>query len=132
MKSQKLGTFENPHVKSIINTPSRPYLSWLKNGEKTAEGRINSPAWKKITVGDWLMLKDSKTDEYLLGIVSFKHEYKIFKEMLLTEGVSNMLPFLNADALEEGIKVYESFPGAERIQTFGCVAVGIKTTINSF
>lgn len=46
--------------------------------------------------------------------------------MLLSEGVKNMLPFLDAEDLEQGIKVYESFPGAERVKKFGCVAIGIK------
>ena len=46
--------------------------------------------------------------------------------MLISEGVKNMLPFLNNDELEKGIKVYQNFPGAERVKKFGCVAIGIK------
>ncbi len=131
MKLQKLGTIENPYVKSIISTQSRLYLCWLKSGEKTAEGRVNTPAWRKINVGEWLMLKDNKTGEYLLGTVSFKHEYETFEDMLSLEGVHNMLPFLNVDDLAEGVKVYKSFPGANRVYTFGCVAIGIKVEKNN-
>ena len=37
-----------------------------------------------------------------------------------------MLPFLKSNELAQAIKVYESFPGAERVKKFGCVAIGIK------
>lgn len=48
--------------------------------------------------------------------------------MLISEGVKNMLPFLNNDELEKGIKVYQNFPGAERVKKYGCIAIGIKVT----
>ena len=44
--------------------------------------------------------------------------------MLINEGLKNMLPF--ADTLEEGIKVYQSFPGANRVKELGCCAIGVK------
>lgn len=69
---------------------------------------------------------DDGRNQNIYGQISFKHEYKNFREMLLSEGVKNMLPFLDAEDLEQGIKVYESFPGAERVKKFGCVAIGIN------
>lgn len=114
------------HRISIINTPDRPYLEWLSNGIKTAEGRVNTPSRRKMIVGEYIFLFDDKRDQNIYGRISFKHEYKTFREMLLTEGVKNMLPFLNSEDLEQGIKIYESFPGAERVKKFGCVAIGIK------
>ena len=44
--------------------------------------------------------------------------------MLTSEGLKNMLPF--ADSLEEGIKIYRSFPGAKRVKELGCCAIGVK------
>jgi ASC-1-like (ASCH) protein len=111
---------------SIINTPSRPYLKWLADGTKTAEGRVNTPSRKKMRVGDYIFLFDDDRDQNIYGQIEFKHEYKTFKDMLLNEGVKNMLPFLESKDLEQGIKIYEDFPGSERVKKFGCVAIGIE------
>ena len=124
---EKSRTECHTHRISIINTPDRPYLKWLSSGIKTAEGRVNTPARRKMLVDDYIFLFDDKRNQHIYGQISFKHEYKTFREMLLSEGVNNMLPFLNSEDLEQGIKIYESFPGAERMKKFGCVAIGIKT-----
>ena len=52
--------------------------------------------------------------------------------MLLNEGVSNMLPFLNNDEIDKGIEVYNGFPGSERVKIYGCVAIGIDIIKSSF
>lgn len=114
------------HRMSIINTVECPYLKWLTSGEKTAEGRINTFARRKMKVGEHIFLFNEKEDQNILGIISFKHEYKTFKEMVITEGVNNLLPFLKSEDVEQAVKVYESFPGAKRVKEFGCVAIGIK------
>ncbi|MBR1735121.1 MAG: ASCH domain-containing protein [Alphaproteobacteria bacterium] len=116
------------HKFSMINTPERPYLKWLKDGIKTAEGRVNSEKYQKIYIGDEIIFSDTKSYNFIKGIVTFKHRYTTFDEMLKSEGVKNMLPFLNDDDLEKGIQVYQNFPGSERVKKFGCVAIGIKVT----
>ena len=112
----------------MINTPERPYLKWLKDEIKTAEGRVNSGKYQKIKIGDEIIFTDIKSNDFIKGIVSFKHEYTTFEEMLKSEGVKNMLPFLNDDELKKGIQVYQNFPGSERVKKFGCVAIGIRVT----
>ena len=116
------------HKFSMINTRERPYLKWLNEGVKTAEGRVNSDKYRRIAVGDEIRFTDASSGEFIQGIVTFKHEYKTFAEMLRSEGVKNMLPFLNDDELEKGIGVYQAFPGSARVKQFGCVAIGIKIT----
>ena len=125
--SKKLRT-TNVHKFSMINTSERPYLRWLKDGIKTAEGRVNSEKYQKIKVGDEVTFTDTKSDDFIKGIVIFKHEYSTFEEMLKSEGVKNMLPFLDDNDLEKGVQVYQKFPGSERVKKFGCVAIGIKIT----
>lgn len=114
------------HTFSIIDTPERPYLHWLQTGIKTAEGRVNSPKYQKTRVGDTIIFIDQSQSQYIYGTIIFKHEYHSFHAMLNAEGVSNMLPFLNSSDLQQGIAVYNQFPGSERVQIFGCVAIGIK------
>ena len=116
------------HRFSMINTDERPYLKWLKDGIKTAEGRVNSEKYQKIAIGDEIIFTDTGSSDFIKGIVIFKHEYSTFEEMLKLEGVKNMLPFLADDDLNEGIQVYQNFPGSERVKKFGCVAIGIEVT----
>lgn len=112
----------------MINTATRPYLSWLESGKKTAEGRVNGPAYQKMRVGDSISFCDRKSGQYIYGTVKSKHEYMSFQEMLSSEGVSNMLPFLKDSELMEGVKTYNRFPGASRVNQFGCVVIGISVT----
>lgn len=111
------------HKLSIINTPKRPYLTWLKDGIKKAEGRVNSCTIQRMNVGESIFLYSR--DQYIFGTISFKHTYETFEEMLRKEGVSNMLPFLDNDDISAAIDVYNAFPGAERVKKFGCAAIGI-------
>lgn len=114
------------HTLPMINTPSRPYLSWLVDGTKKAEGRVNGPACRKMKIGDTILLRDRRRGQYVYGTIAFKNEYGTFEEMLIAEKVSNMLPFLRDDQIAEGLKIYSSFPGAARVKELGCVAIGIS------
>lgn len=114
------------HKFSMINTTERPYLTWLKDGIKTAEGRVNVEKYRNIQIGDEVVFTDTQNDCFIKGFITFKHEYTSFRDMLISEGVKNMLPFLNDDELERGIEVYQSFPGSNRVKQFGCVAIGIN------
>lgn len=109
----------------IINTPSRPYLKWLCNGEKKAEGRVFGSTCRKMKTGATIILHDKKRGEWVLGEIKFLHIYKSFSEMLKAEGVNNMLPFLTENDLQKAVEVYERFPGSQRVMQEGCVAIGI-------
>ena len=123
---KKIGDFPKAvHNLSIICSADRPYLRWLANGKKVAEGRVNTPKYRSMRIGDTVSFLDKKTSSYIHGKIKFKHEYNSFEEMLLAEGVNNMLPFLKNHELAEGVAVYNSFPGALRVNKFGCVAIGI-------
>ncbi len=114
------------HIFSIISTAERPYLTWLKERIKTAEGRVNGPKYQKIHVGDGIKFVDTKTHRFIQGTAAFKRDYPSFEEMLKNEGVRNMLPFLKDSDLTEGILVYRNFPGSDRVRQFGCTAIGIR------
>jgi ASC-1-like (ASCH) protein len=122
------GCPRSDHRLPIINTASRPYLNWLKDGVKTAEGRVNGPACQRMKIGDTLLLVSSKSGQYVHGAISFKHKYASFEEMLRGEGVKNLLPFLNDGDVTKGVDLYSSFPGSERVKEFGCVAIGITVS----
>lgn len=113
------------HKLSIQDSPSRPYLSLLRDGIKKAEGRVNTSSVRKMRIGDSLILFNS--NRYVKGNIIFKHEYFTFEQMLDNEELFNMLPFLPANAtINDGVKIYMEFPGSHRIKSFGCVAIGIE------
>ena len=126
-----------PHPKSdfylpIINTPQRPFLKWLCDGTKTAEGRVYRNTCKKMKRGDTIVLEDKRRNEWIYGRIKFLHRYTSFEKMLESEGVENLLPFLTENDLQTGIRVYESFPGSRGVLRDGCVAIGILVLKNNF
>lgn len=100
----------------IINTPQRPFLKWLCDGTKTAEGRVYRSTCKKMGKGDTIVLEDKRRNEWIYGRIKFLHRYSSFEKMLKSEGVEKLLPFLNANDLQAGIHVYESFPGSQGVR----------------
>ncbi len=106
----------------IISNKKLPFLQYIQSGKKKAEGRIAINFVKSFKTGDLLKLENSS--EYAVCEITYLNFYSDFEEMLTSEGLKNMLPF--ADSLEEGIKIYKSFPGAKRVNELGCCAIGIK------
>ena len=127
----KNGYKQHKHIseskaQSVHDQYRRSSLSELADKwSKKAEGRVNSLKYRSMQVGDTILFCDKKTGYYIFGKIKFKHEYNSFEKMLTTEGVSNMLPFLEDHELAEGVDVYNAFPRASRVHEFGCVAIGI-------
>lgn len=116
----------------IINTPQRPFLKWLCDGTKTAEGRVFRSTCKKMRKGNTIVLEDKRRGEWIFGRIKFLHRYSSFRKMLETEGVENMLPFIRPGDVDGGVRVYESFPGGKGVLREGCVAIGIDVRQNNF
>ncbi len=110
------------------------YLENIKKGVKTHEGRVCRGTCAKMRVGDHLVLKDKSAQKGIECEIISCDKYYSFKEMLQAKGVLNMLPQLAEYAkratseklLEEGVRVYEGFPGSHDVKKLGCVAIGVK------
>lgn len=96
-----------------------PYFTFIKNGIKTVEGRLNKGKFLEIQIGDELLV--NKT--FRLEIIS-KNIYKKFREMIIAEGVENTVP--DAKSIEEAERVYYKFYSKDDEEKFGVVAVKIK------
>jgi ASC-1-like (ASCH) protein len=83
---------------------SNPWFTYIKNGEKTVEGRKQSSIFKSIYVGEILkfILKDSN-EYFYTKVVDIKY-YTTLEDYLMSTGVKNCLP--GVQLLEEGIKIY--------------------------
>ncbi len=118
------------HTFTIQNRPDAPYLTYIKNGEKTAECRVDSLGYKKLQVGDQVHLHNYK--QGILCDIVFLNRYKTFEDMVKTEGATNLLPQLKIRKLspdkliEAAVNVYKGFPGSQRVTICGCLAIGVK------
>lgn len=111
------------HTIPIDSSSEAPYIKWIAQGQKRAEGRVNRELYHGMKVGETLRM-ENKQGEYVLCLITYKHTYGSFREMLESEGLHNMLPA--ARTIEEGVAVYESFPSAAYVGKWGVVAIGLN------
>lgn len=90
----------------------KSYFQLIKNIQKTVEGRIYKNHYTNINPGDVIKFKDSKNFQNTIFCqVKSKALYGSFREMLEKEGLEHCLPGVRS--LDEGVKVYHSFPDYE-------------------
>ena len=110
------------------------YFDYIMNGKKKFEGRVCGGACNSMRVGDHLKLFDNKARWGIICEITSKDVYKSFEEMLKAKGVLSMLPQLEDKSkiltqenfVREGVKIYEAFPGSNRVKQYGAVAIGVK------
>ncbi len=105
-----------------INNSNIPLFKYIVDGSKKIEGRIASDYVRGFKVGEELLLQG--LGEFVVVRINYLNFYKSFEEMLNAEGFENMIPF--AKSFDEALKVYNGFPGSERVKSDGCCAIGIK------
>ncbi|MFH1187742.1 MAG: ASCH domain-containing protein [bacterium] len=97
-----------------------PYHSFILNGKKIVEGRLNKGKFASINIGDIIEMEPEKIQ---FNVVK-KNIYSDFKSMLKKEGIKNVIP--NKQTLEEAADVYYKFYTKEQENEFGVVAIKIK------
>ena len=107
-------------MQKISISVQEPYYSFIINGQKIVEGRLNKGKFASIQKGDILVL----TPENIEFEVIEKNIYKSFMEMIESEGVENVIP--NKTSIEEATNVYYKFYTKEQEKEFGVVAIKIK------
>lgn len=107
-------------MKTIQLNVQEPYLSFILNGQKTIEGRLNKGKFKDLQIGDILII-GSEENKFIINKLT---TYQSFREMLEKEGIENVIPDKNT--LDEAEGVYHNFYTKEQEEEFGVVAIGIK------
>jgi ASC-1-like (ASCH) protein len=134
---------EAPSDKRIVQTPKRVvsntwsmnvqprWFDLIASGEKKYEGRIHKGDRVKMQEGDFLIFTTtldrdgSGRQEKMETRIIEKNVYSSFREMLETLGIEHVLP--GVETIEEGVKIYHSFPGFEEgAKEFGVVAFKIE------
>jgi len=107
-------------MQKITINIQEPYHSFILNGKKTAEGRLNKGKFASIQIGDVLTIEPEMIDFEVIG----KNEYKTFKEMIEGEGVENVVP--DKENIKDVVNVYYKFYTKEQEKEFGVIAIQIK------
>lgn len=105
------------HTPQILElNVQEPYFSLIKSGQKTVEGRLGKDKYFTFKQGDKVIFNNNLEVE-IKAIV----RYKTFREMLIFEGLKNVLP--GVLTLEEAVKVYYQFYSPQDEQKYGVAAI---------
>ena len=110
------------------------FLNAIKNGSKKFEGRVHASKCQQLQKGDLLKLYDNRAKWGILCEIVSKDIYPDFRSMLEDKGILALLPQLTEDAkrdsqeelMRKALKIYHGFPGSNRVEKFGAVAIGVK------
>jgi len=86
-----------------------PYYTYIKDGIKIYELRVNDEKRRKMKIGDIWKFKNAnneKLPEYNTKIID-KKIYKSFEEAIKKKGYKKLLP--NSNSISESIKTYNAF-----------------------
>ncbi|MBP6911797.1 MAG: ASCH domain-containing protein [Candidatus Pacebacteria bacterium] len=107
-------------MQTIQLNVQEPYLSFILNGQKTIEGRLNKGKFKDLKTGD-VLLVGPEEKKFLIEMTTI---YKSFREMIEKEGIENVIP--DKDNIYEAESVYYGFYTKEQEKEFGVLAIKIK------
>ena len=92
-----------------------PYMSFILDGTKTVEGRLNKGKFLSIEAGDILEIGSAKFK------VTGTATYSSFLEMVTSEGVENVIP--DKPTPVEAAQVYYRFFTPDQERKFGVKAI---------
>lgn len=99
-----------------------PWFTYLSQGTKVVEGRLNHNAFALYDVGDCLAFYKDPENEFYCEIVR-KTWYPSIESYLQQEGLAKTLPGI--DSILEGVRIYRQFYSAEYEAKFGMLAIEI-------
>ncbi|NJL96727.1 ASCH domain-containing protein [Candidatus Gracilibacteria bacterium] len=94
-----------------------PYLSFIRDGVKTVEGRLNKGKFKEIQVGDVLIIGSIEKKYKVVG----KNIYNTIFRMVIEEGFEKVIP--DKQNPTEAAQVYYKFFTKQQEEEFGVVAI---------
>ena len=112
---KKLGGSENIYTVTV----KEPWFSFIKQGEKKIEGRLNRGLFRKINKGDivvWI-----NRDQKVKVRITDKKVYKSFREMIEKEGLDKVLPSIKT--IDDGVNVYRQYFSEMDEMSNGVVAI---------
>jgi len=100
------------------------YLSLVRAGQKTVEGRLARPAYRAITA--WQTLRFHNDADDLDVDVESVTLHATFRDMLQAYGVAAFLPAWEPGDLDGAVELYRGFPGYRDGEgTWGACAIKV-------
>ena len=103
---------------------AEPYFTFIKEGVKNVEGRINKGLYLELKVGDEIQIFENIESQNIRAEVIALRNYSSMSEMLEKEDLKEVLP--DANSVEEGVRIYRKFYTEEQEKEFGVLAIEIK------
>jgi len=103
-----------------------PWFDYIKNKQKTIEGRLNKGIFSELNVGDEIIINKKKNDmtiDYVEAKIIRITKYKSFEEYLSQEGLRRTLPGINT--IEDGENIYYKFYTKQDEEKYGILAIRI-------
>jgi ASC-1-like (ASCH) protein len=110
-----------------------PWFSYIDNGIKTVEGRLDRNDFSKMKAGDlvtwWTTIPPVTPDAEpqfktcQTTIEGIEH-YPTFKDMIESEGESHVVPGI--PTISQGVQIYYQFYKPQEEKTYGVLAIRIK------
>lgn len=103
---------------------SEPYFTFMKNGQKTIEGRLNRGKFESIRPRDHVMIYNSEETKSIEAVVKRVQKYPTFRELLENEQLKSVLP--DAESVDQGVEIYHKFYPENDEKKYGVLAIEVK------
>lgn len=114
-------SFIKEHKKHYVNL-KEPWFTYIKNGLKTVEGRLNKGKFTEFTKDDIIIFQhnDKKINAKITGI----NKYNNFSNMLKNKTLKRVLP--NITSNQEGVNIYHQFYTPQDEKEYGVLAISFE------
>lgn len=109
---------------------SEPWFTFIKDGLKTVEGRLNKGKFKKLKVGEAVEWFVRNTDQKIKTKIKNIKRYVTFKEMLEKEGLDAVLPNKQIMSIDDGVNIYRKYYSEDDEKKYGILAIGVQVIDN--
>lgn len=111
-------------MKTYKNHRQEPYFTFLKNGQKTIEGRVRKGKYAQINAGDYIDVYNNEETDHVSVRVKRVTAYPSILEMLEKEELKKLLP--DIDTIHQGVRLYNKFYSPQQELEFGMVAIEVE------
>ncbi|MBF0913794.1 ASCH domain-containing protein [Candidatus Gracilibacteria bacterium] len=108
-------------MRTYLLNVQEPYKTFILNGQKIFEGRLNKGKFAEMQVGDILEFENTKEKFEIIS----KNIFANFSKMMENLGFEKVIP--DAESIDDAVNnVYYKFYSPEDEKKFGVVAIEIK------
>lgn len=101
-----------------------PYFTYVKNGQKTVEGRLCKEWYQQVCEGDHIIVQNMDETDSVEVVVKDVRRHDTIRDMLEQEDMRRLLP--NVESVEDGLKIYRQFYTEEQERQYGVVAIEVE------